>query len=77
MKLTDISVNRSVTSIMLFLALILLGFVSYSKMPFDLLPDIEYPNVGPEEIESTVTRRLEETLAGINNVDEITSTLRE
>ena len=86
MKLTDISVNRSVTSIMLFLALIVLGFVSYSKMPFDLLPDIEfpvalvfieYPNVGPKEIESTVTRRLEETLAGINNVDEITSTSRE
>ncbi len=58
----------------------------YSKMPLDLLPDIEFPivaviteyeGVGPKEIESTVTRPLEESLAGINNIDTITSTSKE
>ena len=55
-------------------------------MPLDLLPDIEFPivaviteykGVGPKEIESTVTRPLEESLAGINNIDTITSTSKE
>src|SRR6056297_697307 len=86
MKLTDISVNRSITAIMVFVALLVLGFVSYSKMALDLFPEIEfpvavviteYPDVGPKEIESTVTRPLEESLAGINNVDNLTSTSKE
>jgi len=86
MKLTDISVNRSVTSIMLFFALIVLGFVSYSKMPLDLFPDIEfpiaviitdYPDAGPKEIESMVTRPIEEMVAGINNVETISSVSQE
>ncbi|MBN2402708.1 MAG: efflux RND transporter permease subunit, partial [Spirochaetes bacterium] len=86
MKLTDLSVNRSVTAIMAFVALMVLGFVSYSKMALDLFPEIEFPvavviteyeNVGPKEVESTVTRPLEEALAGINNVDTITSTSKE
>jgi HAE1 family hydrophobic/amphiphilic exporter-1 len=75
-----------VTAIMVFVVLIVLGFVSYSKMPLDLYPEIEfpyaivitgYPNVGSKEVESNVTRPLEESLAGINNVDEITSTSKE
>ena len=83
MKITELSVNRPITAMMVFVALIVLGYVGYSKMPLDLLPDIEFPivaviteykGVGPKEIESTVTRPLEESLAGINNIDTITST---
>lgn len=86
MKITELSVNRPITAMMVFVALIVLGYVGYSKMPLDLLPDIEFPivaviteykGVGPKEIESTVTRPLEESLAGINNIDTITSTSKE
>lgn len=86
MKLSDISVNRSVTSIMLFIGIIVLGFVSLNKTPLDLFPEIDFPVVviitdyagaGPKEVESTVTRLIEESLAGINNVEEITSTSKE
>jgi len=82
MKITDLSVNRNIASIMLFVGVIVLGFVSYSKMPLDLFPDIEfpvavviteYPEVGPKEIESTITRPMEEAVAGINNVESVTS----
>jgi len=86
MKITELSVKRPITAMMVFVALIVLGYVGYSKMPLDLLPDIEFPivaviteyeGVGPKEIESTVTRPLEESLAGINNIDTITSTSKE
>ncbi|MBN1495697.1 MAG: efflux RND transporter permease subunit [Spirochaetes bacterium] len=86
MKLTDISVNRYITAIMVFIAVGVLGYVSFSKMPLDLYPDIEfpvaviilqYPDVGPKEVESTVTRPVEETLASVNNLDTIISTSKE
>ncbi len=86
MKITEMSVSRPITAMMIFFALIVLGYVGFSKMPLDLLPDIEFPiaaviteykGVGPKEVESTVTRPLEESLAGINNIDTITSTSKE
>jgi HAE1 family hydrophobic/amphiphilic exporter-1 len=86
MKITDISVQRPITIIMLYIGIIVVAIVSYVKIPLDLFPDIEfpvavvfteYPNVGPKEIESTVTRPLEEALSSVNNVDTITSTSKE
>jgi len=71
---------------MLYIGIIVVAIVSYVKIPLDLFPDIEfpvavvfteYPNVGPKEIESTVTRPLEEALSSVNNIDTITSTSKE
>ncbi|MCU0821363.1 MAG: efflux RND transporter permease subunit, partial [Spirochaetes bacterium] len=86
MKLTDLSVDRPILSMMFFVALIVLGLVSYSKMSLDLFPDIDFPiaavileykGVGPKEIESTVSRPIEEALASINNIEDITSVSKE
>lgn len=86
MKLSHLSVNRSVTAIMLFIGIVVLGFVSLNKTPLDLFPEIDfpivmiitdYPGAGPKEVESTVTRLIEESLAGINNVEEISSRSKE
>ncbi len=86
MKITDLSVNRGITAIMLFIGLVVLGFVSYNKMSLDLYPDIEFPvaviitdyeGAGPKEIESNVTRPIEEIVAGVNNVETITSVSQE
>ena len=58
------SLNRSVTTYMLALAVVLLGLLGLSKLKIDLLPDItfpiitvmtRYPGAGPEEVEEFVT----------------------
>ena len=86
MKLSDISVKRPVTTVMVILVILLLGFVSFTKLSIDLLPQInvpvalvttQYSGVGPYEIESLVTRPLEESLATTSNVKNITSTSSE
>lgn len=86
MKISNLSVKRPVTVIMMMLIVVLLGFVSLSKLSIDLYPDIEVPvalvitnysGVGPQEIESLVTEPVEESMATVNNVDRISSTSSE
>ncbi|MFQ6070012.1 MAG: efflux RND transporter permease subunit [Candidatus Aminicenantales bacterium] len=83
MKLTRVAIKRPVTTLMFFLAVILLGFVSLRELSVDLLPDIsyprlsvvtQYPGVAPEEIESLVTIPLEaavSTVPGLRRVESI------
>jgi HAE1 family hydrophobic/amphiphilic exporter-1 len=82
MDVSKISINRPVTTAMLVLIVILVGTVSLMGIPMDLLPDIEfpvaivfvqYPNAGPEEVETMVTRPLEQALASVENMDNIMS----
>ncbi|MBV1756406.1 MAG: efflux RND transporter permease subunit [Dethiosulfatibacter sp.] len=80
--LSRFSVKRPVTIVMIVLIVVLIGSVSLSKLPIDLLPSIEYPvavvstsysGVGPEEIETLVTRPLEDVLTTVENIDSIRS----
>ena len=82
MSLPKLAVNRQVTVIMGVAMILLLGFVSLSRLPLDLLPDIEapilaistnYPNAGPHEVETLVSRPLEEALGSVNNVKSVRS----
>ncbi len=82
MDVSKISVNRPVTTAMMVLVILLVGTVSLLGIPMDLLPDIEfpvaivfvqYPNAGPEEVETMVTKPLEQALASVENMDEIMS----
>lgn len=82
MNIPELAVRRSVTVFMIVIGILVLGFVSLSRLSLDLLPDItypvavvttDYPGAGPEEIEESVTRPLEEVLSTLNNVDTITS----
>ncbi len=82
MSITERSVARPVTVMMTFLIIITLGSISFRYLPIDLLPPIEYPrltvavnysNVGPEEMELMVTEQVENALAGVANVERITS----
>ncbi len=77
---------RPVFATMVALIVILIGAFSISRIPQDLLPDIEfpvitvtvsYPNAGPEEVEELVVRPLERTLAGVPGVEEMTSSASE
>jgi HAE1 family hydrophobic/amphiphilic exporter-1 len=71
---------------MFFLALLVLGLISASKMPIDLFPQVTYPAInvstsysgaGPEEIEQLITIPVEQAVSTINQVKSITSTSQE
>ncbi len=82
MNIASLSVKRPVTTVMLILIVVLLGVVSATRIPIDLYPNIEIPvaivnttyaNVAPEEIETLVTRPIEESLGTVSNIDTIQS----
>ncbi|MCM8792571.1 MAG: efflux RND transporter permease subunit, partial [Candidatus Omnitrophica bacterium] len=86
MSIARVSVNRPVTILMIFVALVLLGFISWSKLPQELFPPITYPmitvvtsyeNAAPEEIESLITKIIEEAVGTVNNVKRISSISKE
>ncbi len=85
-SITDISIRRPVATSMVFLILIVIGVVSFRSLPVDLLPKIEftqlsvvvgYPNVGPEELEQIVTDPIENAVAGLPNLERVTSSSEE
>ncbi|UCB45336.1 MAG: efflux RND transporter permease subunit [Spirochaetota bacterium] len=86
MKLSDLSVNRPVTTVVIFLALIVLGVYSLTQLAIDLIPDISFPviavftsyeGVAPQEIEENITKVVENAAAAASNVKKITSNSRE
>lgn len=77
--------QRPVAITMIVLAIALFGFISYTQMSWDLMPEIsyptytirtEYPGAAPEEVENVVSRPLEEQLSLIKNLNNITSVSR-
>jgi len=83
MKITELSVRRPVTGVMVFLSLTLLGVFTFSRLKLDMLPNIEFPIVaviatysgaGPDAVEQLVTRPLEDAMSSVQNVEEINST---
>ncbi len=86
MKLAELSVNRPVTTIMIFVAMVVLGLASLSMLGLDLMPELEIPAVsvltayegaGPEEIETLLTKTMEDTLSTISGVDQVISISKE
>lgn len=82
MSLSEFSIKRPIFVIMLTLVVIVLGFISLSRIPIDLMPDITYPtlnvstsygNTAPEEMEQIITRPIEEALSSVPGVEEIYS----
>lgn len=83
MNLSVFGVKWPVTTTMIFLAAILLGAFSWTQLGVDLMPDFEIPVVsiitsysgsGPQEIETSITEPIEESVSTVENVDEISST---
>ncbi len=82
MKLHELSIKRPVAVLMSVLIVLVLGGVSLSKIPVDLMPDINLPiaivstsysGVAPQEIENIVTKPMENTIATVNNIKSIQS----
>ncbi|HOP48146.1 MAG TPA: efflux RND transporter permease subunit [Desulfobacteraceae bacterium] len=82
MKISRLSVQRPVFTIMAALIVVILGAVAWTRLPIDLMPDITYPtlsisaeyeNASPEEVEELITRPLEEALTAVPGVEEVSS----
>ncbi|MBN1894084.1 efflux RND transporter permease subunit [bacterium] len=83
MNLTQLSVRRGVTAFMIFLMAAGFGLFSLIRLKLDLYPNLEFPmiavistytGVGPYDIETVVTRPIEETISSVENVKQVTST---
>ena len=86
MSLPRLAVRRPVTMSMISAVVVLLGAVALFRLPVDLMPDVtfpsltvtvSYPDVGPLEMEELVTRPLEQSVAAIAGLEEVTSTSQE
>lgn len=82
MNLARFAVKRRVTVLMGVLVVLMLGAVSYGRVPIDLFPNMSfpmagiiasYPGAGPSEVEALVTRPLEESAGTVANVRSIRS----
>lgn len=86
MSLTALVQKRPIAVSMLFAALVLLGFLSWQRLPIELLPNINYPqltiltsseNVSPLEIESLITKKIETALGTVSRLRHLRSYSRE
>ena len=82
MKLTEFSVKQPIATLMLLLALVLVGAVSLSKLSIDMFPDIEppvvsilttWPGASASDVETEVTQKIEDQVSAVNNLDSLTS----
>ena len=80
------SVKKPMTVLVGVVIAIVLGIVAFSRMTPDLLPNINlpyaviitaYPGAAPEEVEEEVTKPIEQAMATLDHVEEITSVSRE
>ena len=82
MKLAEISIKRPSLIIVLFTILTLGGLLSYSMMGYELIPKFEtnmvtistvYPGASPSEVETSVTRKIEDAVGALENVKKVES----
>src|SRR5512140_3936930 len=82
MKITEVAIRRPAFMTMIFVALAVLGIFGYSRMGVDLLPKMDwpmvsvvtvYPGAGPKEVESLVSKPLEEAISSVNKLDNVRS----
>jgi hydrophobic/amphiphilic exporter-1 (mainly G- bacteria), HAE1 family len=83
MKLADVSIRRPVFAFMMSLAMVTIGAFSYKDLGVDLMPKTDLPNVNvnvslpgasAEEVESQLTKPIEEAVNSIAGIDELRTT---
>jgi len=82
MWISNISIRRPVFATMIIMSFMVLGIVSMTRLGIDLFPDVSfpfvnitvvYPGASPEEVETLVTKPIEDAVAGINGVKRVES----
>ncbi len=82
MKIVDLSIRRPIATLMITLMVVSIGIFSYNDLSLDLMPDITFPiisiqtdyeGVSSQEIETLITRPIEEVASTIESADKVTS----
>jgi HAE1 family hydrophobic/amphiphilic exporter-1 len=86
MTLSSVAIKRPVFTVMVTLALVVLGLVGLTRLGTDLFPDVQfpfvavttvYPGAGPADVETQVTKPIEDGVVSINGIDKVRSFSRE
>lgn len=82
MNLTDISIKRPSLIIVMFAVLFLAGIIGFSNLGYELMPDFSqpvvvirtgYPGAGPEEVQNSVSEKIENALSNVEGVEFIST----
>ncbi len=82
MKITEISIKRPSLIIVIFSALILSGLFAYTILNYEMMPDFSqpvitirtmYPGASPQEVETSVTKIIEDAVSNVDKIDYISS----
>lgn len=82
MKITELSINRPPLVVVVFTFLAVLGLFSYSQLKYELLPNITppiitvmtvYPGASPSEMETSVTKQIEDAVSGVDKINRLSS----
>ncbi len=86
MKLPEFSVNKRVTTSMIAMILVVVGFIAFTRLGLDFFPDLEFPTISvittyrgasSEDLEKTITKPLEQVVSSVSRVKKVTSTTSE
>ena len=86
MNISELSVKRPTLIVVIFIALSFLGIMGLQRLNYELLPKFEapvftvvtpYPGAAPAEVENSVSKKIEEAVAGLPNVDVVRSISQE
>ncbi len=83
MWMTRLALNRPVTIMVFFVAIVVLGYYSLSRIPVELQPKVDFPVItvvtafpgaSPDEVETLISKPIEDAVAGVEGLRQITST---
>ena len=86
MSLSAVAIRRPVFTVMLGVAILVLGLMGFQRLGSDLFPDVSfpaiavtvpYPGASPVEVESLVVKPLEDSVVSLNGIDRVRSFSRE
>jgi hydrophobe/amphiphile efflux-1 (HAE1) family protein len=86
MNLSELAVKRPTLVVVIFIILVFLGVMSFTSLNYELLPKFTspvftvstvYPGAGPSEVENSVSKRIEEAVSGLSNVETVRSISQE
>lgn len=86
MTLTELAIKRPTLIVVIFTVLIFLGIVSYFSLNYELFPKYSqpvlvvvtaYPGASPSEVENSVTKKIEDAISSLEDIDNIQSTSAE
>lgn len=85
MSLVELSLKRPITAIMFYVSMVAIGLIASVRLPLEQFPDVNfpfmmvsipYPGSTPQEVERSITRPVEETLATLPGIKQMNSTSR-